>query len=58
MGWSGKKNGELLSLAETEFEALLRMDQGFDHLKTFHGAEFLKLSLRASTKHLCLNCIP
>jgi len=31
MGWSGKKNGELLSLAETEFDALLTMDQGFEH---------------------------
>ena len=34
MGWSGKKNGELLSLAETEFDALLTMDQGFEHQQT------------------------
>ena len=39
MGWSGKKNGELLSLAETEFDALLTMDQGFEHQQNLHGAE-------------------
>jgi hypothetical protein len=26
MGWSGKKNGELLALAENEFDALITVD--------------------------------
>jgi hypothetical protein len=26
MGWSGKKNGELLGLAENEFDALFTVD--------------------------------
>ena len=25
-GWAGKKNGELLSLAETEFDVLITLD--------------------------------
>ena len=28
MGWSGKKNGVLLSLAELEFDVLVTVDQG------------------------------
>src|SRR5215469_6161132 len=39
MGWSGKKNGELLSLAETEFDALLTMDQGFEHQQNLSKAQ-------------------
>ena len=30
-GWSGKKNGELLSLAATEFDALVTMDGNIEH---------------------------
>jgi hypothetical protein len=31
MGWAGKKNGLLLSLADREFEVLITMDQGFEY---------------------------
>ena len=31
MGWSGIKNGALLSLAEAEFDALITIDQGFEY---------------------------
>ena len=30
-GWSGKKNGELLRLADKEFDALITMDQNLEH---------------------------
>jgi len=30
-GWSGKKNGELLRVAEQEFDALLTMDRNMEH---------------------------
>ncbi len=30
-GWSGKKNGELLRVAEQEFDALLTMDRNTEH---------------------------
>jgi hypothetical protein len=31
MGWSGKSNGELLSLAEVRFDALITVDQGVQY---------------------------
>src|SRR6267154_2052172 len=31
MGWSGKKNGVLLSLAELEFDVLVTVDQGIEY---------------------------
>jgi hypothetical protein len=31
MGWSGMKNGALLSLAEGKFDALITIDQGFEY---------------------------
>lgn len=30
-GWSGKKNGELLRLAEAEFDALVTLDKNMRH---------------------------
>lgn len=31
MGWTGKKNGMLLSAAETEFNVLVTMDESMEH---------------------------
>ena len=31
MGWSGMKNGALLSLAEGKFDGLITIDQGFEY---------------------------
>jgi len=31
LGWSGKKNGVLLSLAELEFDVLVTVDQGIEY---------------------------
>ena len=47
MGWSGKKNGELLSLAEAEFDALLTMDQGFEHQQNLSQRRIAMLLLVA-----------
>jgi len=30
-GWAGKKNGELLSLTEKEFDVFITMDQGIEY---------------------------
>ncbi|MCI0486679.1 MAG: hypothetical protein L0229_08775 [Blastocatellia bacterium] len=41
MGWAGKKNGDLLRLAEQEFDVLLTNDQNLEYqqnLKTFNLA--------------------
>ena len=31
LGWKGKKNGELLRMAEDEFDGFITMDQGIPH---------------------------
>ena len=31
LGWKGKKNGELLRIAENQFDAIITMDQGIPH---------------------------
>ena len=36
-GWAGVGNGELLSRAEGEFDALLTMDQGIEHQQEVAG---------------------
>src|SRR6267154_1351393 len=38
MGWSGKKNGVLLSLAELEFDVLVTVDQGMEYEQTLRIA--------------------
>ena len=31
MGWSGMRNGELLAVAEDQFDVLITMDQNMQH---------------------------
>ena len=52
MGWSGKKNGELLSLAEAEFDALLTMDQGFEHQQNLSQRRIAILLLVARSNQI------
>lgn len=57
-GWSGKKNGELLRLAEVEFDALVTMDRGIEYqqnLKTLRLGIVLRriLSLRRTSRRGC-----
>ena len=52
MGWSGKKNGELLSLAEAEFDAVLTMDQGFEHQQNFSRRRIAILLLVAISNQI------
>lgn len=33
-GWQGSKNGELLRLAQAEFDVLVTMDRNIEHQKT------------------------
>jgi predicted nuclease of predicted toxin-antitoxin system len=39
MGWSGKKNGELLSLAEAAFDVLLTIDKGISFQQSLAGRQ-------------------
>ena len=52
MGWSGKKNGELLSFAEAEFDALLTMDQGFEHQQNLSQRRIAILLLVARSNQI------
>jgi predicted nuclease of predicted toxin-antitoxin system len=36
-GWKGKENGELLRIAENEFDAFITMDQGIPHQQSLSG---------------------
>ena len=37
MGWAGIKNGALLKLADTQFDALLTVDQGIEYQQNLSG---------------------
>ena len=47
MGWSSKTNGELLTLAEGSFQALVSMDQGIEHQQNLRGRRIALLILCA-----------
>jgi predicted nuclease of predicted toxin-antitoxin system len=36
-GWSGKKNGELLSLAEQQYQVLVTIDKNIKHQQNLAG---------------------
>ena len=38
-GWSGKRNGELLRLAEAEFDALVTMDRSIEYQQNLSGVK-------------------
>jgi len=52
MGWAGKKNGLLLSLAEPEFDVLITMDQGFEHQQNLADRRIALLLLVAPSNQL------
>jgi predicted nuclease of predicted toxin-antitoxin system len=47
MGWSGKKNGVLLSLAEREFDVLVTVDQGMEYEQDLASRKMAVLVLAA-----------
>ncbi len=48
-GWAGKKNGELLRLAEQEFNVLLSTDKGIPHQQNVSRFELAVVLLRAKS---------
>lgn len=46
-GWAGKKNGELLRLAEREFDALVSTDKGIPHQQNVSSLDLAVVLLRA-----------
>jgi predicted nuclease of predicted toxin-antitoxin system len=51
-GWSGKKNGELLNLAETDFDVLLTVDSNLRHQQVLTGRKIAIVVLRSSSNRL------
>ncbi len=48
-GWSGKKNGELLELAENEFNAFLTTGRGIPHQQNLSELDLAIILLRAKS---------
>jgi hypothetical protein len=47
MGWSGKKNGELLKVAVPQFQVLLTMDKSLPKQQNLAGIEICIVTLSA-----------
>lgn len=48
-GWSGKKNGELLTLVEKEFEAFITTDKGLPYQQNLANFDLTIILLRAKS---------
>jgi predicted nuclease of predicted toxin-antitoxin system len=51
-GWSGKKNGELLDLAENEFDVLITVDTNLRYQQNLIGRKVAIVVLRATSNRL------
>lgn len=52
MGWSGRKNGELLSLAEGTFDIFLTIDQGLTHQQNLKNRPISVLLVKAPSNKI------
>jgi predicted nuclease of predicted toxin-antitoxin system len=52
MGWSGKKNGVLLSLAELEFDVLVTVDQGIEYEQNLANRKMAVLVFAARSNQI------
>lgn len=52
MGWAAKKNGELLSLAETEFDVFITVDRNLSFQQNLPKFNIAILILHASSNRL------
>ena len=46
MGWDGIENGDLLDIAQTEFDVLLTTDKGIKYQQNFTGRDIAVITLR------------
>ena len=51
-GWSGKVNGELLALAETEFDVLVTLDTNIKYQQNLAGRKIAIVILHAQSNRL------
>ena len=52
MGWTGKRNGELLQLAAADFDALLTADQNLEHQQNLETLPLAVIVLVAPTNRI------
>ena len=52
MGWAGKRNGELLQLAASDFDALLTADQNLEHQQNVGALPIAVIVLVAPTNRI------
>ena len=50
MGWAGIKNGDLLKVAEGQFDVLLTVDRGFEHQQNMQGRQIALVVLDAPNR--------
>ena len=51
-GWAGKKNGELLSLAEPQFDVLLTLDKNIPYQQDLKSGRIAILIIRAPSNRI------
>jgi predicted nuclease of predicted toxin-antitoxin system len=51
-GWSGKENGELLAIAETEFDVLVTIDTNLRYQQNLAGRRIAIVALLSSSNRL------
>jgi len=51
-GWSGKENGELLAVAETEFDVLVTVDTNLRYQQNLTGRRIAIVVLQSSSNRL------
>lgn len=51
-GWAGKKNGKLLSLAESEFDVLLTLDKNIPYQQHLKSARIAIVIVRARSNRI------
>ena len=52
MGWAGVKNGQLLRLAATEFDALLTVDRNLEYQQNFAGVSIAVIVVHAPSNDI------
>ena len=52
MGWAGIENGDLLAIAQSEFDVVLTTDKGIKYQQNFTGRDIAVITLRAFDNRL------
>jgi predicted nuclease of predicted toxin-antitoxin system len=52
IGWAGKKNGELVTLAAESFDVLITVDRNFIHPQNLQGRQIALILIEARTNRL------